>query len=820
MTPPRSKPSPQPTAFPADGLRRLAELILGGDVVFFIGAGFSLDSEKNFASRLISRLLIRLLALGRHLGEKAVPIRDALRSTFDLGTPDPSVQNAAFPFTRQDLSELGRKYYEINDWFCRAFAEFLRIAASFPETERPSLLQRIHREEEAIRTRPNGPSSQPLDPVPLDVTTFPGLIAWVARGRISSPLDDAVPIAAGKSLFLDTMGFRDDRVMAGNPWADSLQRIAESYGSRLLPRHQVIARLARDGLCTTTVTPNFDLLLEGAFRLAGFADRASSTCQSLPSTHFSEYARITSPSEFFREGKAHRTAVLVKMHGCAGTYRNIRLPAKEAFAAEKRLGAYLKSMVFTYREIQNWREDAWAADFLRTLLRTRTVVFAGYSLQDPVVHDTFRTVYEEMARIRRADRAAVAAAVASEASAKTGAPARPGPDAAPAFFFDVVHPASANKKPFHALEVLNAASDAVGAPRADFGRHPNFLRFHARGSADFPNLDEISRWLVHLVLRFRQRECLANDLQRTLTALHGSARPEVEIQNVQRLFLGLVRRELGVAETWAQSFPSGPPHALHRRQLGRICSWSESFHVALLREFAAVDQLRRKGGLGAGLADCRRLGWYYPMMQDAGWTCWTAVVELAVRRMIRRFLNNSPSGQPSFHPAGSERVWAAAGDLPTVLFLRACPYRETRRTPRPDTAAIGETSKPPPDAIPILQAISIRFDGFDRVETASAVHGQPARTCIWLLRDKDAPWRPTPSGRPRPGTAGSQQSGPWTTPSPTSPDWEGPDAALRRSGNTVERRPPPASVLWRWASRTETARDRSDAAQWLGIPHA
>ncbi len=818
MTPPPSEPTTSPTAFPADGLRRLAVLILGGDVVFFIGAGFSLDSEKNFASRLISRLLIRLLALGRHLGEKAEPIRDALRSTFDLGTPDPTLKDAAFPFTRDDLSELGGKYYEINDWFCRAFAEFLRIAASFPETERPGLFQRIHREEESIRLRPNGPSSQPLDPVPLDMETFPGLIAWVARGRIGNPLDDAVPIAAGKSLFLDTMGFRDSRVMAGDPWADSLQHIAESYGARLLPRHQVIARLARDGLCTTTVTPNFDLLLEGAFRLAGFADRASTTCQSLPATHYSEYARITSPSEFFREGKAHRTAVLVKMHGCAGTYRNIRLPAKEAFSAEKRLGAYLKSMVFTYREIQNWREDAWAADFLRTLLRTRTVVFAGYSLQDPVVHDTFRTVYEEMARIRRADRAAVTA----DPSGKPGSFARPGPEAAPAFFFDVVHPDSANKKPFHALEVLNAASDAVGAPRADFGRHPNFLRFHARGSADFPNLDEISRWLFHLVLRFRQRECLANDLQRTLTALHGGARPEVEIQSVLRLFRGLVRRELGVAESWARSFPSGPPHALHRRQLGRICSWSESFHVALLREFAAVDQLRRKGGLGSGLPDCRRLGWYYPMMQDAGWTCWTAVVELAVRRMIRRFLNNSPAAQPSFHPAGSERVWAAACDVPTILFLRACPYRDAGRPTGPTgpmgTAAIsGDSSKPSPKAIPILQAISIRFDGFDRVETQAAVHGHPARTCIWLLRDKDAPWRPTPSGRPRPGTAGSTSNNSWTT---TSPEWEGPDAALRRSGNTVERRPPPASVLWRWASRTESAQDRSHAAQWLGIPEA
>jgi len=149
------------------------------------------------------------------------------------------------------------------------------------------------------------------------------------------------------------------------------------------------------------VTPNFDLLLEGAYRLAGFRDRTLGPENPLPPTMFSDYVRITSPAEFFSEGKAHRTAVLIKMHGCARTYRDVKPNGSNEREWREALRDYLRSMVFTYREIQNWREDSWAADFLRTLLRTRTVVFAGYSLQDPVVHDTFRTVYEEMARIRR-----------------------------------------------------------------------------------------------------------------------------------------------------------------------------------------------------------------------------------------------------------------------------------------------------------------------------------------------------------------------------------------------------------------------------------
>ena len=40
---------------------------------------------------------------------------------------------------------------------------------------------------------------------------------------------------------------------------------AASYGHRLRPRHHVIARFAREGFCGTTLTTNYDLLLEGAF---------------------------------------------------------------------------------------------------------------------------------------------------------------------------------------------------------------------------------------------------------------------------------------------------------------------------------------------------------------------------------------------------------------------------------------------------------------------------------------------------------------------------------------------------------------------------
>jgi len=808
----------QPTAsplppFPAEPLHRLAELILAGDVVFFIGAGFSIDSERNTGQRLIRRLLIRLEALAHHLGPDARAIRDSLRSTFDLSKVTRSGDTPLFPYTddgqaNSDINKLAGRYFETNDWFCRAFAELLRIAIrEIPSASRTPRLAQIHADEENIRLHQKarrkavgtlveeGPPTGAIDDIPLDSRTLISLMDWVAD---TQPKPDATPSMqdaaspAGKSLFLDTMGFRDPRIMAGEPTLDSPATLRESYGNRLLPRHHILARLARDGLCTTTVTTNFDLLLEGSFRLAGFAHRTVVNTDTTPPTYFAAYAPVTSPVQFFEEGKAHRTAVLVKMHGCAGSYRSLDLNPSTAPKVRPHLRHYLRSMVFTYREIQNWREDAWAADFLRTLLRTRTVVFAGYSLQDPVVHDTFRTVYEEMARIRQSDAgvtSALAAVRTPPATNGSNERSNPGPGKAPAFFLDVIDPEYPEKTPFHALEVLNAASDAVGAPRERFGDHPNVVRFHRRNRQEFPNLDEVCRWLFHLVLRFRQRECLRNELQRTLTALHGRSRPEVELRRVQRNFHLLVALERGTAPHWNSRTPETT--AASRQQLSRLCSWSESFHVGLLREFAAVDQLRRRGGLGLELSRLRRFGWYYPMMQDGGWTCWAAVVELALRRMIRAVLPRE-----SVHPCGTERIWAGTCDVPTVLFHR----------PLPEVPTVPPTAPSPPHT-GIVQALSIQFGGFETTHSPASLFGHSTHHCVWLLRDDDAPWRPTE----------------WETRStPSHPSMRVPrdpfaELGIQRTRSTVSRRPPPAFILWRWASGTESQHDRNHAPLWLGL---
>ena len=281
------------------------------------------------------------------------------------------------------MDKLAKDYYEVNEWFCEAFGTLLSHAT-------PRNRRHIHAAEEDLRretSRILAQQSKTGDDAAFDRGDFRRLLALARR-------DLAGRRAAGKALFLDTLGFRHPHVMGGDPATETDLETAEtSYHALLFPRHHVLARFAREGWCPTLITTNFDLLLEGAYRLAGFSGAIGSE-SPFPTSVTNGYEVVSDDVEFFNRAKAFRTAVVVKIHGCARQYRN-----SLADAAERE--AYLRALVFTYREIQNWREDPWAADFLRTQLRTRTVVFCGYSLRDPVIHDTFRTVYEEMARARR-----------------------------------------------------------------------------------------------------------------------------------------------------------------------------------------------------------------------------------------------------------------------------------------------------------------------------------------------------------------------------------------------------------------------------------
>ncbi|HKS25109.1 MAG TPA: SIR2 family protein [Thermoanaerobaculia bacterium] len=646
----------EPAHFPAKALGRLADRVVNGGVVFFIGSGFSIDSEGNSSRRLITRLLIRLLALADTLGRPEIV--DDLRLTF--GLKDAPSDSNLFRFTLAHVDALATRYYETNDWFCVAFGTLLR---GLP----PGTLDAVANREETIRLAAAGRDAKLRDDIPLD-RIDPRLGEWALRESR----------AAGKALFLDTMGFRSERVMGGEPEESDPRKVLESYGGRLLPRHHIIARLAREGFCSITITANFDLLLEGAFRMSGFAMRFPNggiTETLSPPTYIDEFARIASPSEFFVLGTGHRSAVLVKMHGCAQHYKQLRDRGDDEAVAK-----YLPSMVFTYREIQNWRQDSWAADFLRTLMRTHTVVFCGYSLQDPVIHDTFRTVYEEMGR----------------ASGTTDA--KKTEEDAPAFF---LAPGEENEREFHGMEVLHAATRAFGTTPEHFNKHENYVRFHFRSDSRFPHVDEQLQWLEHKVFRIRQQQCLKAFLHRGVAGMFGKPRPDAEVQAVIDAFEAQMKREQERAEVqWTE--------AQGRREHAAVCAWTSQFHAGLLREFASIDVLHADRRPSRMMSLMRQLPWYYPTTASGGWVAWGAVVELALRNMAAALWNKTGAALDPMELRPAESL------APTLFFSE-----------KP-----GETPT----------ALTIRFCGFERHGAEPRIVGFPARKVLWELCRTDAPW--------------------------------------------------------------------------------
>ena len=115
-----------------DGTVRLAERVLDGEVVFFVGSGFSIDSEKNDAKRLVGRLLAAVLAMATIL-EKEPPHPDKPPADQGTARPPPAASSASTAtqqpkerrnrraaMTDANLRLLAREYYNFNDWAASA----------------------------------------------------------------------------------------------------------------------------------------------------------------------------------------------------------------------------------------------------------------------------------------------------------------------------------------------------------------------------------------------------------------------------------------------------------------------------------------------------------------------------------------------------------------------------------------------------------------------------------------------------------------------------------------------------------------------------
>ena len=184
-------------------LQRLAERIAAGEVVFFIGAGFSLDSEKNATPILMARLLARFEAIIQWMRTRPPYARAAARLWSSLlaqffGWERPAPASLFDARLKERLSELGREYYLINDWMCSAFEEILDAFA-----DDPGPLNEFH----TVNAEENKLLKQAFEPhyndsvlLPLDLPWFCNLhtaasaasnarpsVRWQARRCFSKP---------------------------------------------------------------------------------------------------------------------------------------------------------------------------------------------------------------------------------------------------------------------------------------------------------------------------------------------------------------------------------------------------------------------------------------------------------------------------------------------------------------------------------------------------------------------------------------------------------------------------------------------------------
>jgi hypothetical protein len=651
-------------------VERLVERIIAGEAVFFVGAGFSLDSEPNTSARLIRRLMARFAAVTEFLADaqagsptqsaasrSAVGMREGLRITFNLGDARLLSEDMVGDET---VKRLAQAYYSINDWICSAFTILLRELGEVDESWWGPEIER--REKILLK-----------DSVPL------------GRFTVASAL--ALQENAGKSLFLETMGFGDSAVWAGRPRVPNREVALESYGDRLRDRHHVIARLAREGLAPLILTTNFDLLLEGACRAAGFElGDAEHTAADKPPAAYDRLLVVAGPSDFFERGTAYRAALLLKIHGCVNRYRHERQSTPQ-------LSQYLPSMVFTFREIQNWRKDSWSRDLVSTLLRTRSIVLCGYSGADPVVHDTFRTVYEEISAHRPLK-------VASDAG-----PNPVGGTDTRAFFTG-----EAGKAEFAGLEILRAGSRAGGFENPKLFGHKNYLPFHllaAPGKAQpFPTMDELFVWIYHQTLRRMQSKAIRSDLARiAVTLLRRNVAP-ADVDGILQAFETQCHREETQAMGWHYDEPS-------RREFRQVTAWTYAFHVALLREFALLETATRNQRSGLRSQEFRRGNFYFALLDRPGWGAWGAVVEIALRRMVGLEDDRTDTVGPSIYPVALVRP-RPAEFTKTALVLRG-----------PGTHRIGRAD------VPGLYRRIHEWQLMAWVTGADPPHGTPSAESVW-----------------------------------------------------------------------------------------
>lgn len=615
--------------------KRLAETIAAGNAVFFVGAGLSLDSEGNSAARLMRRVAARFLAMSQvikdHLLASATGERDRVDRLVDqffrlhdrtgmINYHDPDYRDNRL--TKQQevykigefVKKLSEKYYEFNDWCVSALEELAnllivemrggqKIGVKEALYRARKICKDLSKRESELITNIGSCDPGSLPPEPCDNIKKINPTTFLRLGRRQSDVSHNF----GKMLFLDAVGFRCDGVMADFCFKPDRKALnAQPIMEKLRRRHIALARFAREGVAPMLLTTNFDRLLEAAYAQVGFLSWNSADTGSAPEPPVLPVRQqyidvIACAADYLRPRDGGRVCALVKIHGCAGLYRRAYRHRDPG-----RLRSDLRAIVYTYREVQNWREDAWSRDLLYTLLRTQTLVFAGYSTADPVLHDTIRNAYEEMARHHR-----------GPAEKRGGGRA---------FAFTPV-----NQVEFHAQEVLRAAGLAGDGHRRAMDAEEGRIDFYFKNKG-FPTTDDRFTELFHRFYRHRQDEALRAELASAARMMLGRRVAPAEVQAIQGRFTQQIKKEDNDLDA-----PLDPPDPARRGRFADLTEWSWSFHPALLRDLAIDQHLAAAGGLGKGGAhqSLRDGHWYYAAGENYMLTAWGVVIELALRRLAK-----------------------------------------------------------------------------------------------------------------------------------------------------------------------------------------
>lgn len=635
-------------------LNRLAAQLLNQRVVFFVGAGFSIDSEQVRTDKIMRSLLCRFLALtdAKAFGADALcgQLRWACSQLLGLNIKDKKLTRLAPWCCQKTIQQLSQDYYEANEWMVDSFDRLYHFHSDNGtdyahitklEIAIRAKFVRFHSWEEKLCARAKG-EAEPKAKNELDI-----MIKLTPLDQEQVFLQSLGKDCHGKVIFIETVGFGNPDVMQAHDNTDDLTA---------RPRYQVFAKLAREGLLPTVMTTNYDQLIEQGYHQLGLpiilSDKQKKSDPSF--THLPQFAlSIKQPGEFFQHTASLNPAHIVKIHGCVCQYRYYKdellkalkkEPGKSEFEGSlqfKQFHCYLESIVYTYREIQHWRDDDWSRDYLQTLLRTRTLVFCGYSNADPVMHNTIRSIYEEIAR-KRIKRPVVVAGVGLNAMQDSVSNTKPSRPLIPAF-----STGKYGTVEFNSLEILKAASRAVGVS-PDLHKHPNLIEFHF-GTETFPNCDMVFRTLMHRTLRQLQVQMLANQMDDLMLSVFGHPKTPTEAQTIIDNFKRIVKREKK-----AELLTSGGSTWALEHQLG----WTEIFYQQFLKLCTAANDLKTWRVEKPQMPNADN---YIPFRQHPLWMCWGIIIELAIRNASEHFC------APDKHLQASGKPLCVSDKQPTLI---------------------------------------------------------------------------------------------------------------------------------------------------------